>query len=277
MHETRFHHNSVFLTLTLDDKKNKNMFPYPLTDREFHRPFQLFMKRLRKSREALFVDLETWRRRTARPRLAYFMCGEYGEREKRPHWHAIIFGVDFPDMKLFKTNPFDLYRSAELERLWPAGNSLIGAVTKETAQYVAGYCVSLDDRPEHEKYSRMVDGRVYQVAQEYGNMSLKPAIGLRHIEKFHGEVTVRDAAVVAGREYRPPRYYDRQLGGYMRYDRENGFYNPRQPLASKEFKDIKAARAAYALELAADSTPARLKTQETVVKSRTALKRRILE
>lgn len=277
MHEVKLHHNSVFLTLTLDDKKNKGMFPYPLSPQEFHRPFQLFMKRVRKAREVMTWDLGTNRRKVVSPQISYFMCGEYGELFQRPHWHAIVFGIDFPDMKIFKTNPFDLYRSAELERLWPAGHSSIGPVNKETAQYVAGYCVSRDDRPEHEKYSRLVGGQVVQVAPEYGRMSLRPAIGLRHMERFHNEVSVRDAAIVNGREFRPPKYYDRLLRGSMSYDRERGFYSPRDGLDPERFKEIKAARAAFSLELAKDSSPSRLRVAETVVKSRMALKRRLLE
>lgn len=271
------HHNSVFLTLTLDDKKNKGMFPYPLTATEFHRPFQLFMKRLRKAREVPFVDLGTWRRRVTRPPISYFMCGEYGEREKRPHWHAIVFGVDFDDMKLFKTNPFDLYRSSELERLWPAGNSLIGEVNQLTAQYVAGYCVSKDDRLESEKYGRLVDGQVYQVAPEYGRMSLRPAVGLRFLEEYKSDVVVRDTSVVNGREFKPPRYYDRKLRGYNRYDRERGLYFPSMPLDAAAYARNVEKRAERAIANKADSSQTRLAVQETVVKSRLALKRKLLE
>ena len=49
--------------------------------------FKKFMKRLRK--------------RFKGKRIRFYMCGEYGEQFDRPHFHACIFGVDFPDKVLF--------------------------------------------------------------------------------------------------------------------------------------------------------------------------------
>ena len=45
-----------------------------------HRDFQLFLKRVRKS---LAVPVR------------YFMCGEYGPKNGRPHYHACLFNVSF--------------------------------------------------------------------------------------------------------------------------------------------------------------------------------------
>ena len=68
------------------------------------------------------------------------MCGEYGDKLGRPHYHAIIFGVTFVDKKLWSIRRGNnLYRSATLEKLWPYGFSSIGTVNFETAAYVARY------------------------------------------------------------------------------------------------------------------------------------------
>lgn len=47
------------------------------------RDFQLFMKRLRKF--------------TGGQMIRYFHCGEYGAKTFRPHYHALLFNLGFPD------------------------------------------------------------------------------------------------------------------------------------------------------------------------------------
>lgn len=120
MHESKLHDRNCFITLTYDEA---HLPP----DRGLHyRDFQLFMKRLRKR----FGD-----------NIRFYMCGEYGEKVGRPHFHACLFGHDFDDKKLWSTTPAKskLYRSESLEELWPNGFSSVGDVTFESAAYVARY------------------------------------------------------------------------------------------------------------------------------------------
>ena len=73
--------------------------------------------------------------------IRYFGCGEYGEELGRPHYHLCIFGFDFPDKVFHKMScGFKLYRSETLNKLWSHGHCLIGALTFESAGYVARYC-----------------------------------------------------------------------------------------------------------------------------------------
>ena len=121
MHEAQMHEKNCFITLTYDDAHLPG-------DRSLHyRDFQLFIKRLRK--------------RYPGRRIRYYMAGEYGENFGRPHWHACLFGIDFDDKSLWKRTSANslLYRSADLELLWPFGYSSIGDVTFESAAYVARY------------------------------------------------------------------------------------------------------------------------------------------
>ena len=60
------------------------------------------------------------------PLLRYFMCGEYGDETKRPHYHAAVYGISLDDEKLMR-------------KIWPYGFIQIAELTKERAQYVAGY------------------------------------------------------------------------------------------------------------------------------------------
>ena len=87
--------------------------------------FQLFMKRLRKKHKH---------------KIRFFHCGEYGEKNQRPHYHALIYNHDFSDKRLFKERKnIKLYTSKELEELWPYGFSTIGDVTFQSSAYVARY------------------------------------------------------------------------------------------------------------------------------------------
>jgi len=120
MHEAQLHDRNCFITLTYDEAHVPAGFSLR------YRDFQLFMKKLRKF---------------AGHPVRFFMCGEYGGEHSRPHFHACLFGFDFPDKVQFKRvgGGAVIYRSSVLERLWLQGFSTIGAVTFESAAYVARY------------------------------------------------------------------------------------------------------------------------------------------
>lgn len=190
--EGRMHEANSFITLTYNDDhlpKDKGLN---------HRDWQLFMKRLRKA--------------VAPKRVKFFMCGEYGPRWLRPHFHAVIFGHQFSDLRFFKNNRGSpLYTSETLDRLWQSqGFSTVGAFTFETAAYVSGYVTKKATGYGVDfKYSRMDDeGKWYPVAPEYAKMSLNPAIGKEYFAKFSGDHYPSDDYVLKGRRMKPPKYYD---------------------------------------------------------------------
>lgn len=125
---------AVFLTLTYDQDHvpiamlNDDSEPfYTLCKRDF----QLFMKRLRK----YFSGKE----------IRFYAAGEYGDHTFRPHYHAILFGIDtadFPDLVRFGSNPFGqpYYTSDILARLWSNGFVSLAPVSWQTCAYVARYC-----------------------------------------------------------------------------------------------------------------------------------------
>lgn len=229
MHEAQMHEHSSFITLTYDDD-------HLVSPSLQYRDFQLFMKRLR---------------RQVGP-LRFFACGEYGE-ELRPHFHALLFGVGFPDRKFFKKG---LYRSPTLEKVWPHGYSSVGSVTRQSAAYVARYSCSKVTGAAAIEHYRRVDirtGEIIDVVPEFGRMSLRPAIGYTWFQKFWPEVAkARDGVIVDGKRLPCPRYYDRLLEvtapdlcdarDFDRYVR------------SREFQE--------------DCTPERLAVREAVVQAR---------
>lgn len=203
MHEASLHENNCFLTLTfspeaLNDRPNK----WSLDVRDF----QLFMKRLRKKYGK---------------GIRFYHCGEYGENNKRPHYHACIFGFDFPDKELWKETKTGnkLYVSKSLEELWPFGFSTIGEVTFESAAYVARYImkkITGDAAEFHYEWTEFDDltgeiGETYALKPEYTTMSRRPGIGKDWFDKYSADVYPHDYVVVNGVKMRPPKYYDNQL------------------------------------------------------------------
>lgn len=107
-----------------------------------------------------------------------------------------------------------MYRSAELERLWPLGMSSVGSVTFESAAYVARYVtkkVTGEGAERHYERLNPLTGELVRVASEYATMSRRPGIGRGWIEQFGDEVYPADSVVARGKESRPPRFYDKVL------------------------------------------------------------------
>jgi hypothetical protein len=205
MHEAQLYDNNCFITLTFSPEElEKRQNPLSIDKRDF----QLFMKRLRKRFG-----------KGAR----YFYCGEYGEKNSRPHYHACLFNFDFHDKRLFKmSNGIPLYISDELQKLWPFGFATIGEVTFESAAYTARYVMKKVNGKQAEidgtywRYDSET-GEAFKVEPEFCYMSRRPGIGREWFEKFKDDVYPNDFVVVRGKKARPPKYYDKLLEQDDRY------------------------------------------------------------
>lgn len=139
------------------------------------------------------------------------MCGEYGDQSGRPHYHAIVFGLDFADKRKIGK---DLFESRDLSRIWSFGIASIGEVTFESAAYVARYSLKKITGDAAEAHYSRVDletGEVYQITPEFAHMSLKPGIGAGWLRKYVDNTYPRDYVIVRGKKSKPPRYYDKLL------------------------------------------------------------------
>lgn len=180
LHESKLHDANCFVTLTYENvPPGGSLRP---------RDFVLFMKRLR----------------LVHPGVRFFQCGEYGEKLGRPHHHAILFNCHFPDSRFWKEKAgVKLSISKELDSLWGHGQCSVGAVSFESAAYVARYTMKKVHGGAEEHYA----GRL----SEYCTMSRRPGIGSGFFEKFRSDVYPRDEVIVRGVACRPPRYYDSRL------------------------------------------------------------------
>lgn len=242
LHEAQLWDSNLFVTLTY----REDMLPDHGSLR--YRDFQLFMKRLRKSGR----------------RVRFFMCGEYGEEGRRPHFHACLFNCDFADKRLLRSGRNKLWESDELTRLWGHGLVTFGAVTFESAAYVARYCTKKvlgKDALAHYAVGVDADGVVISIEPEFAHMSLKPGIGAGWFERFGSDVFPADRVVVRGTEAKPPRYYDKLY---------------RRRVGDSVYSELVAAREYRAYPSRKDGIPRRLRDREIVTEARYRLSRRSL-
>jgi len=235
MHEASLYNDNCFITLTYDDDH------LPSDGGLHYSEYQRFMKYLR----AEFPD----------QRIRFYMAGEYGSDNGRPHFHACLFNFQFKDLVFLRNSPtgHPLFRSPTLERLWPKGYSSVGSMTFQAAAYVARYIMKKLDGEGLRSYSAVdtITGEVIQRRPEFNRCSLKPGIGSAWFAKFHSDVFPRDAVIVDGSPVRVPRYYDKLL-------------ELSNPILLSLIKD---KRMLAAEKLILDNTPSRLAVKEAVSKA----------
>lgn len=197
VHEASVHSSNSFITLTYADK-------YLTNPKLNYEDFQLFMKRLRDR----FSDLQ----------IGMFVTGEYGEKQKRPHWHAILFNWRPQDAlyrrknelgdRVFSSRILGPYTSDEVEEcsswettpLWPYGKCELGDVSFKSAGYVARYAAK-----------KLVHGKDSEHDfQPISKKSSKNAIGKAFLEKYWPDVFNYGQCVIDGGITCPiPRYYEK--------------------------------------------------------------------
>lgn len=230
LHEAQMHRENSFITLTYSDESVPTDYSVSLDH------FQKFMKRLRKSLEP--------------KKVRFFACGEYGEQKLRPHYHALIFNHQFPNLKFRRKNKHNdsLFTSENLTQLWPLGFHEIGHVTYKSAGYCARYCLKKivgTQADDHYMRRSPVDGEFYRVAPEFAVGSRRPGLGSLWFDAFKGDAFPSDFVIVDGKKKKPPLYYLKKL-------------------KEDEQTTIQRARKRYGLSRRSDNTPERLAVRETV-------------
>lgn len=234
VHEAQMHKENCFITLTYNDDHLPRRGQLKYSD------FQKFMKRLRK--------------KEAHKEIRFYMGAEYGEENARPHYHACIFGHDWPDKVHHTNSPSGekIYTSKQLQELWPYGYSSSANVTFKSAAYIARYCLKkVTGKAAEDHYRRFDEEGEYQLIPEFNKMSLKPAIGKTWLEKYKDDVYNYDHIIINGAVCSPPKYYDKLL---KRWNKDR-------------LEELKEEREQNALVHKAHQTPERLAVRETVHKA----------
>lgn len=197
MHEYKMKANyGCFITLTY---KDPGQITLSVND------WQLFMKRLRKA----YPD---------RHDIKFLMCGEYGPKTHRPHYHAVIMGWRPGDEKeVVRRKGTPAYKSKMLDKLWGHGITELADITQKTAAYCARY--SRKNRkpkphPRTQQYEEFCPytGEIKTVIPEFGLMSRNPGLGSTWYDKFKNDVFPHDYVPgYGGRKQKTPRYYTNKL------------------------------------------------------------------
>lgn len=227
------HLSNSYITLTYNDEHLPANASLDVTD------WQKFMKRLRKKHG----------------KMRFFHCGEYGDVDNRPHFHACLFGFQFGDLRIWKQNKNgdSVYRSRQLEEIWTSpetgkvmGFCTVGQVSFQSAAYVARYIMK---KVNGKKAADHYMGK----KPEYVTMSRKPGLATSWIRKYWKDVYPHDYVVTSdGRKRRTPSFYDRY---YEKLD-PDGFslVHARRKLATKNHAE--------------DNSPERLAVREAVLSSK---------
>lgn len=198
VHESKMHRENSFLTLTYDSDH------LPASGSLSLEHLQLFMKKLR-----IYVY------RKYGVLIKHYSCGEYGDLNKRPHYHCIIFGYDLPDKLLYTTSSRGdkIYTSKILDRIWGMGSTKIGEVNFETAAYVARYCMKKVDGAKRDAGHYIVydmNGELHDRLPEFAVMSTRGGgIAALYYQKYGKEVRTHDSLVLNGKLVPSIRFYDK--------------------------------------------------------------------
>jgi len=162
-HEMSLHQQSAFVTLTYDEKS----VPPALVKADL----QKFFKRLRHHYGS----------------FRYFACGEYGERTRRPHYHALIFGHDF----LAGAEAIGAhYINPVVSAIWGMGNTMVDPVNMAACCYVSGYVSKKSHDPD-----------------TFNLMSRRPGIGHTWLDRYGDDLRRIGTVAIEGREYAIPKRY----------------------------------------------------------------------
>lgn len=186
MHEVPYYPISSFVTFTYNDDN------LPASGSLIKEDMQKFFRDFRYD-----FSLSDLSKTLPDGKIKYYLAGEYGDSNFRPHYHAIIFGL----------SPFDRQSREIVMDNWKKCdwlsldlNKAFGTVTMQSAEYVAGYV--------HKKYFGSYQKKIYQdngLIPPYSAKSL--GIGSRYALKHIEQIVTRGYVLVDGKKRPVPQYY----------------------------------------------------------------------
>lgn len=168
MHEARMHNDNCFVTLTFNNEHLPD-------DRSVHKSYiQSWLKRFRYK----FGE-----------NIRYLLCGEYGSKRFRPHYHILFFGFRPDDLYVWNVRRGQIYyRSPILESVWHEphrddcnGFIVVGDVNFESSAYVSRYITK--------KVFGADVPKAYQGREpEFQLVSRMPGLGYDFLNKYYSDI-----------------------------------------------------------------------------------------
>lgn len=210
--EGRRHLDADFITLTYDSDH------IPISKHGFktlkRQDFTLFMKRLRKNTGL---------------KLKYFACGEYGSKNKRPHYHAIVYGNPFKKAYQLAWALTDRSTNTKI----PIGETHVGTVNQKSIAYVCKYL----DKPSEVGYFKR-DDRVKEFRAMSQNLGLNYLTD--RVKKYHKKNLDKLYVMQDGFKVPMPKYYRDQL--YSDLEKQEQLTNIISAAMEKQRDDMNEAQ-----------------------------------
>lgn len=175
--EARQWEKCCFITLTYNNGLRKtfdgqtiNKLSLPINQKGqmtlFKKDVQDFLKRLRWHEKGI-QEWENPRNGKKERPIRYLVCGEYGPKGGRPHYHMALFNYEPDDLKPYKQNKQGdwLYTSKKLQSIWGNGFVVIGKLSYKSASYIARYTMKKAYSGERQTWTRW--GYDYQKQKRY--------------------------------------------------------------------------------------------------------------
>lgn len=165
-------------------------------------------------------------------RISVMVTGEYGDKRKRPHWHAILFNFRPSDgIFLRKTElGHSVYDSPFIYSLWEKGLIEFGDVSIESAGYVARYAAK---KLVHGKDQDHDFHPLHRTSSKY-------PIGLPWIQKYWEQTFSRGFIVLPnGKTASIPRFYE----DWFRKQMPNHWMEYASKIKPEALKKARASRA----------------------------------
>lgn len=203
VHEASIHPQNCFITLTYDEA-------HLTSEKLVYDDFQAFMQALR---DRLRYE------NNSNPEIGYMAVGEYGDRTKRPHFHACLFNYR-PDDSEYKYSTelgHKVYSSKFLTDIWGKGITEFGDVSFQSAGYCARYSVKKLNHgkdQDHDYQPIFKTSRKYAIGKRWLEKNWPDAFNYGHIILKKPDGTSIKTGI--------PRYYEKwlrehHLDQYIRY------------------------------------------------------------
>lgn len=207
MQEERVSLSSFFITLTYDTENIK------LTKNGFmnldKRDVQLFIKRLRKKNGL---------------KLKYYLCGEYGGKTERPHYHILLFNAQIET----------------IQPAWNLGQIHYGMVSEASVGYTLKYMSKISKIPKHQNDDRQKEFAL--MSKGLGKNYLTKNIINWHLSDLTGH---NYCPLKSGHKISMPRYYKNKIYDKQQQGELKAYHTQRIQNEIEEFINLPEKQKIY--------------------------------